>query len=425
MLYDLDETLRDLLAAELERTPGCPIYDADQITFDPPGVAEAALDREAHVNLYLHDVRENLQLRDEGFRVSVKPEKGIAGIRRPPVILDLSYLVTVYAGEEPAAEHRLLSDVLGVLLRRLAVPEAHLQGVLRGLGPNAVALQTIQPDNETYKDPPGLWQALGGRLRPALGLLVTAPFDPFETKWTRIVREAALGFGPADMQNGRGERPGADKPTRVSVAGIVLDQATEQPVRGADVWAKNRPDDARASTNERGFFFLLNQTPGALTLVVKSEGYREQEAPADVPPPGRPDQLQPVVVALRRLSDREFAQERAARRESAENAPAVLEPGRPARRASLSGRLLFPDGRPAAYVSVRAGQRRTSTDADGVYVFVDLPPSSDGQTIAVFADVPGVGEVLAAPDASGGAAIVPLPPAAAAAASNATNTDAL
>ncbi len=407
MLQDVDETLRRLLTAELETTPGCPIYDADQITFDPPAVAEAALDREAHVNLYLHDVRENLALRDESFRVMTRPDApdasraqiGEKGRRRSPVRLDLSYLVTVYAGEEPAVEHRLLSDVLGVLLRRLAVPNEFLEGALEGLGSNAITLSVAQTDNETYKDPPGLWQALGGRLRPALGLLVTAPFDPFETKWTRLVREAALGFGPTAMSDQAGERPGLERSTHVSVAGIVMDQATERPLAGARVTVPGQ-DEADAATDEGGFFFLLNRKPGALTLRVAAKGYQAREVSAVAIAPGRPDQLQSVVVALRPQSDAEFAAEQARLSESERG-------GGGAQHVSLSGRLRFPDGRPGAYLPVRVGSRRTSTNADGVYVFADLP-LRDGTNPSVFADVPGVGEVALIADAQG-TATVPLP----------------
>src|SRR5689334_5394129 len=99
MITDVDETLRRLLTAELGRIPGCPVYEAEQISFEPPTEADAAQDGEARVNLYLADLRENLDLRDESLPII----KGAlaemkAGLRRAPVRMDLTYLVTVHAG---------------------------------------------------------------------------------------------------------------------------------------------------------------------------------------------------------------------------------------------------------------------------------------------------------------------------------------
>jgi hypothetical protein len=129
MITDVDDTLCKLLATELSFMPGCPVFTADQITFDPPTEAAAAQDGEARVNLYLCDLRENLDLREETMRfVRSTKEEAVGGQRRAPVRMDLAYLVTVHAGNDPATEHRLLSDVLSVLLRYLAVPSRFLMG---------------------------------------------------------------------------------------------------------------------------------------------------------------------------------------------------------------------------------------------------------------------------------------------------------
>jgi hypothetical protein len=72
-------------------------------------------------------------------------------------------------------------------------------------------------------------------------------------------------------------------------------------------------------------------------------------------------------------------------------------------RVSLAGRLRFSNGRPAAYLFVRAGRQRTQTDADGLYYFLDLPPGDH----PVIAEVPGRGELeIRTQDGSG---VVPLP----------------
>src|SRR5579883_1494665 len=98
MIADIDETLRRMILTELASLPGCPIRDAAQVTFDHPSIAEGAQDGEARVNFYLMDIRENVDRRGEGLQVLRRPEEQKAGQKRIPVYIDLSYLVTAYAG---------------------------------------------------------------------------------------------------------------------------------------------------------------------------------------------------------------------------------------------------------------------------------------------------------------------------------------
>jgi len=173
---------------------------------------------------------------------------------------------------------------------------------------------------------------------------------------------------------------------RVSAAGVVTDGDGERPLVGVAVSVDNR--DETALTDERGFFSILNLPPGPHILRFRKRGYRSQEARSVAPPPGQPNQLEPAVVALHTLDDTERAKEEAALATEAANAPGLVEMGR-TYRVSLSGTLRHADGRPAAFVPVRVGRQHTTTDAEGVYCFFELPPGEH----AVIADVPGQGEV--------------------------------
>ncbi|MDQ2687027.1 MAG: Pvc16 family protein [Armatimonadota bacterium] len=399
MIQDVDQSLWRMLAEELPKVPGCAVKDGDQITFATPAVAEATEKPKVRVNLFLHDLRENLEQRDMSYHLTRRPGEDSVGVKRAPVRLDLSYLVTCHAGDDTAQEHRLLADVLGVLLRNSAVPEKFLTGVLEGRGPNALPLSVAQPDHSAYNDPPALWQSLGGKLRPALSLLTTASFDPFETRWTRVVREAIIGLGLGTPPDGP-RRPLSLSEIRVSAAGVVTDGAGEQPLPNVAVAVEGR--DEKAMTDERGFFSILNLPPGPHTLKFRKRGYQSQEVQSVAPPPGQPNQLQPAVVALIALGDEERAQETAELASEAANSPALVEMGR-IYRVSLSGTLRHADGRPAAFVPVRVGRQHTTTDADGVYCFFELPPGDH----TVIADIPGQGETevpannaLAPPDSA-------------------------
>lgn len=385
MIQDIDETMRQLLVAELGRTPGCPVYDPDQVSFDPPDVADAAQDGEARVNLYLYDVRENLDRREEGlFRRPGQAKDQTVGIHRGPIHLDLSYLVTAHAGDDPALEHRLLSDVLTVLLRFGAIPEQYWTGELKG-APEGIPLAIVQPNHLELLNSGGMWQAFPTTMRPGLSVVATAAFDPFETKWTRQVREVAFGAVPSDTSDGTA-RPERLANIRVSVGGIVLDQQTEQPLAGAAACVDGY-DEVHSGAD--GMFSLLNLPSGPCTVRIEARGYRPTEVPAVVPPPGRSDQWDPLVVALRPLDRTEREAAYAERATEGRRDPFAVASGR-VPQVSLAGTLTMPDGGPAAYVSVRAGQSTTTTNADGIYCFFDLP-SGDHKVTAV---IPGQGEIV-------------------------------
>lgn len=389
MISDVDDTLRRMLATELAKLPGCPVYDAEQITFEPPNDAAAAQDGEARVNLFLHDLRENVDLREQTFlRERGERDETTVGIRRAPVRINLAYLVTVHAGHDSATEHRLMADVMGVLLTYLAVPKQYLSGTLEGLNSDSVLLSVAQPsDLETF-NPSSLWQALNSPMQPSLILIITAPLNPFETKWMKRVREMVYGTGRGSEQNPI-LRPDNVTSVQLSVAGIVLDQQTEQPLVGARVWVEGL---AETTTDENGLFSLANLPTGLQTVQFRRRGYRVNELPVRVPAPGRSDQVEPVVMALRAMTDREREAETAALIADSRNTPDILQGG-PESRASLTGTIRMPSGAPASFVLVRAGGKETLTDVDGVYAFFNLPPGDH----AVVATLPGSGETMVSP----------------------------
>ncbi len=390
MIPDVDDTLRRMLAAELARLPGCPVYDAEQISFDPPGDAAAAQDGEARVNLFLHDLRENVDLREQTFlRQRAEKDESLIGIRRAPLRINLAYLVTAHAGHDPATEHRLMADVMGVLMTYLAVPRQYLAGSLEGLGSDVVLLSVGQPgDLETF-NPSGIWQAVEAQMQPSLILVITAPLNPFETKWTRRVRELVYGTGRGSEQKPI-VRPDNVASVQLSVAGIVLDQQTEAPLADVRVWVEGL---AETTTDQSGLFSFANLPGGPQTVRFRRRGYRVNELQVRVPPPGRSDQVEPIVMALRGLTDSEREAETAALIGDGRNAPDILQ-GAPASRVSLTGTVRMPGGGPAAFVLVRAAGRETITDADGVYAFFDLPPGEH----AVLAFLPGQDAVVVTPE---------------------------
>jgi hypothetical protein len=170
VLADLDATLEALLEQELPSAiaTGTAIsFEAPDAGFTTSGIALPAID------LFLYDVRENTELRSNEWTIET-PADG-APLRQPPATrVDCSYLVTAWPssqGPSPARdEHRLLAEVLKVLVRFPIVPDAVLVGELQGQQP-PLPIVRLAPD--PLQNPAELWQALGGKPKAALSLTVT------------------------------------------------------------------------------------------------------------------------------------------------------------------------------------------------------------------------------------------------------------
>lgn len=171
MLADLDATLQALLKRELPPAivSGTAIsFEAPDAQFTSSGVALPAID------LFLFDVRENTALRSNEW-VLERPANG-APLRHPPATrVDCSYLITAWASSTtttPAQdEHRLLAEVMKVLVRFPLVPDDLLVGELKGQQPPLPMLRLSPGPLQNVAE---LWQALGGKPKAALSLSVTA-----------------------------------------------------------------------------------------------------------------------------------------------------------------------------------------------------------------------------------------------------------
>jgi len=175
MIDDLDRAVEELLKREL--SPGLVeqvgiSFAAPDSDFPPSSVTLPAVD------LFLYDVRENLDLRNTGWTVEYKDD-GTAVKRRNPVRVDCSYLITAWAsaGSTTRAldEHRLLSEVMKVLLKHPTIPEALLRGSLKGQEP-PLPSSTLQPGR--LQSVSEFWQALGGKPKAALNYTVTIGVVP-------------------------------------------------------------------------------------------------------------------------------------------------------------------------------------------------------------------------------------------------------
>lgn len=165
MLQDLDKTLEKLLRSELPPE----IVQQVSFSFDTPD--QESIKTTPAINLFLYDVRENLELRNS-VATYERQDNGMALKRRPSARVDCSYLITAWPTQisDPEQEHQLLGEVMKALLRYTKLPAQVLQGSLKGQEPPLRAL-TLRPSR--LQSLGEFWQAMGGKPKAALNYIVT------------------------------------------------------------------------------------------------------------------------------------------------------------------------------------------------------------------------------------------------------------
>lgn len=196
MIRDLSETLRAILA-------GAPYKElaAADVNFAHP--TDAFKPTQPTVNLFLYEVRENRELRTN--EPLVERRDGQAVVRRPPLRVACSYLVTAWpdgTDDLVLQEHRLLSQALLVLSAYPTIPPAFYpkdSDLLYGQEP-PLPMMTAQLDD--LRNPSEFWSALGNRLRPSVTVTVTISMEPAAPEAVGVVTASELRLGerasPAD-----------------------------------------------------------------------------------------------------------------------------------------------------------------------------------------------------------------------------------
>ena len=190
MIEDLDRTMEQLFKRELPPALAEQVaitFEVPDGQFPPPSVTLPAID------LFLYDIRENRELRTNEWVV----ERGDLTVTRtrPPVRVDCSYLISCWASDSapnPAQdEHRLLGEVMNILLRHRTLPANVLQGSLQGQEP---ALRAASLHPTLLQSVGEFWQAMGGKPKACLNYTVTISVQPFEGQEAPVVVETNSGI---------------------------------------------------------------------------------------------------------------------------------------------------------------------------------------------------------------------------------------
>ena len=170
MIRDLDLTVRALL--DSQALPGSELARAD-IVFDLPDPTWRGGLGGLTVDCYLYDVRENPELATAEPLMQRSADRTRAARMRPPARIDCSYCITAWstATAEPVLEeHRVLAQVIRILLRNPTIPADVLQGSLATQIP---PYPTIIAAADGIGSQPDFWGALDQQLKPSLNYVVT------------------------------------------------------------------------------------------------------------------------------------------------------------------------------------------------------------------------------------------------------------
>ena len=274
MIDDLDRSLEKLLQLEL----GSPLPFDLSFTIPDKAFTPVSAVRNT-INCYLYDLRENRELRSVAPYVERLPG-GQVQRKYPAERVQASYCITAWspamvtAGiNPPQDEHKLLADVLRVLLRYPELPAGVLVGTLAGQTP-APPTVVIQPDATKIVN--DFWTAIGGQLRPSLDYRVSLALDYRDKISGPMVTTQVNRFSQADLPSAPDEQ--------IQIGGRVTNSAVPpKPVAGA--WVRLDAGGLTAVSDDDGRFIFQGVVRGAHVLNVRAVGFADATRAIQVPEP--------------------------------------------------------------------------------------------------------------------------------------------
>ena len=265
MFHLLDAALNSLLDDPATQGTLGKLFDADT-SFETPD-RNFAPQTDLAVNLFLHDVKENLSLREALPRIDVRAD-GVGVRRRPPLRVDCSYLVTAWARKPPKTqtEHQLLGEAFNWLSRFPVIPLDYFAAGVRPTQEFVPPTMVAQMDGA--KSAGEFWHALGIAPRPYFNLMVTLSMDLDRTVEDGIVTTITSRYRSIGT-------PAVEE--FVVIGGTVRDKG-KKPVR--DAWVRLEPGGDIAVTDALGHFVFDRVPKGTgFTLRARAAGHLDITRP--------------------------------------------------------------------------------------------------------------------------------------------------
>ena len=178
MIYELSETLRELLEREM------PIRKGDMdILFDLPKREWSSRLSKPTLNIFLFDFLENVDLRGSEQWEKLDNYDGTVSLHRNPVRMNFLYLITSWA-KEIQDEQQLLSAALVTLLQQPYFPDDLLPDALKNQ-PVPIRLEVVQ--NRILSNLSEFWSTMENDPHPGIRLTITLSVDPYKPlTYTRV-----------------------------------------------------------------------------------------------------------------------------------------------------------------------------------------------------------------------------------------------
>ncbi len=269
MIRDLSTTLRAMLTQ-----PGLPSeLSTTQVVFDRP-VAQFN-PSQSTINLFLFDIRENVELRE--YEPTVSRRNGEAIIYRPPMRVDCSYLITAWpvGGSEVALqEHLLLSQVLQVFSRYPTIPKPFLQGSLQSGADESLPIPLSVTGSATSRQSTEFWTSLGIPVRAYLVVTTTIALDlnDVQPEPVPLVTSHAIAVG--------GMTAGSAQEQSFQIGGQIR-LADQKPLAAAQVTLLEQ--NQTTQSDSAGLYQFAAIPAGTYTLQVQSPDGTSQQFPLTVP----------------------------------------------------------------------------------------------------------------------------------------------
>lgn len=276
MIADLDETIKQLLVSDL------PIKNGEiDVKFDQPKREWSAKLTKPTINIFLYDLRENVELRQPQYNkvLNGNRRENLARLKKTPHRLDCFYMITTWAAE-PEDEHRLMTRTLLSLFRHPILPEHMLVGTLQH---PTFPLTTHLARHDRLTNPAEVWSALDNEMRPSVCYSVTMTLDPWTEFTGPIVRTLILRAGESStLPVYRTLDEGRIDHNFTTIGGTIRSKAKDlEPEAGLSVAIKGT--GLIDTTDELGRFTLGGMPEGEYTLVIWPTEGKPKEKKITVP----------------------------------------------------------------------------------------------------------------------------------------------
>lgn len=260
-LADLDEALRALLKRELDRRG----FEGVDISFDAPSREWSGKLTGPTVSLFLYDLREAHDQTD--ISGGEKRGNGRAVITSPALRLEATYAITAWS-KAVEDEHRLLSQLIGILHSYRALPAELLDGRLSEAG----TIETVV--GRPVEEKADFWTAVGGQYKPSIDFAIRLS----------VASGAVFVRGPEvrtqTVQTRQLDRPKSTMVELYRFGGTVRDTDGEGI---SNVWIAMPETGVWTASNHDGRFVFDRVRPGIHRVLARTVDGEEVAATVSVP----------------------------------------------------------------------------------------------------------------------------------------------